>query len=113
MADYLFFDAGQHANIGETAAVIAIDDDLVNLDDIEVDDTEMPEEIDNQDHCLIYCLCYRQFRLLFSTLPAICESLTRILLKPSPFRRVESLFFELPWITSFDGWTFEVRLYYI
>lgn len=47
MAEYLSFDAGWHANIGETAAVMAIDDDLVNLDDVGVDDPEMPEDIDN------------------------------------------------------------------
>lgn len=47
MADYLSFEAGWHANIGETAAVMAIDEDLVDLDAAEFDDPEMPQDIDN------------------------------------------------------------------
>lgn len=47
MAEYLSFEAGWHANIGETAAVMAIDEDLVDLDVAEADDPEMPQNVDN------------------------------------------------------------------
>ena len=47
MEDYLSFDAGWHANVGETAAVMAIDEELVDLDEVSVDDPDMPDDIDN------------------------------------------------------------------
>lgn len=47
MREYLSFDAGWHTNIGETAAVMAIDETLVDLDDGGVDDPEMLEHIAN------------------------------------------------------------------
>lgn len=47
MEEYLSFEAGWHANVGETSAVMAIDEDLVDLDDVAVDDPEMPQDIDN------------------------------------------------------------------
>ncbi|ELY60044.1 creatininase family protein [Natronococcus jeotgali] len=57
MEDYLSFDAGWHANIGETAAVMAIDDDLVDLESTSFDDPNLPEDIENPgallDHLLI------------------------------------------------------------
>ncbi len=57
MAEYLSFDTGWHANVGETAAVMAMDEDLVDLDAAEHDDPEMPRDISNPgallDHLLI------------------------------------------------------------
>lgn len=57
MEDYLSFDAGWHANIGETAAVMAINEKLVDLSETPYDDPEMPEDIENPgallDHLLI------------------------------------------------------------
>lgn len=57
MADYLSFDAGWHANVGETAAIMAIDEDLVDLDAAEYDDPDMPQDISNPaallDHLLL------------------------------------------------------------
>jgi len=57
MSDYLSFDTGWHANIGETAAVMAIDEDLVNLDEVSFDDPDMPMDIENPgallDHLLV------------------------------------------------------------
>ncbi|SFF95808.1 creatinine amidohydrolase [Halopelagius inordinatus] len=47
MEEYLSFDAGWHANVGETAAVMAIDEGLVDLDEVEVDDPDMPDDIEN------------------------------------------------------------------
>jgi len=47
MADYLSFETGWHANVGETAAVMAIDEDLVDMDEVEVDDPDMPDDIEN------------------------------------------------------------------
>lgn len=47
MEEYLSFEAGWHANVGETAAVMAIDEGLVDLDEVEVDDPDMPEDIEN------------------------------------------------------------------
>jgi len=57
MADYLSFDAGWHANIGETAAVMAIDEGLVDLESTSFDDPDLPDDIENPgallDHLLI------------------------------------------------------------
>ena len=47
MDDYLSFDAGWHANVGETATMMAIDEDYVDLDAVEVDDPEMPTDVPN------------------------------------------------------------------
>ena len=47
MEEYLSFDAGWHANIGETAAVMAIDEELVDLESAPFDDPELPEDIEN------------------------------------------------------------------
>lgn len=47
MEDYLSFDAGWHANIGETAAVMAINEGLVDLSETPYDDPDMPEDIEN------------------------------------------------------------------
>lgn len=47
MEEYLSFDAGWHANVGETAAVMAIDEELADLDEAEFDDPEMPEDVEN------------------------------------------------------------------
>lgn len=57
MADYLSFDAGWHANIGETAAVMAIDEGLVDLEQTSFDDPDLPMDIENPpallDHLLV------------------------------------------------------------
>jgi len=57
MEEYLSFDAGWHANIGETAAVMAIDEGLVDLSETSYDDPDLPEDIENPgallDHLLI------------------------------------------------------------
>jgi len=47
VGEYLSFDAGWHANIGETAAVMAIDEDLVDLDKAVEEVPEMPRDIPN------------------------------------------------------------------
>lgn len=47
MSGYLSFDAGWHANVGETAAMLAIDEDLADPDAAESDDPDMPRDIDN------------------------------------------------------------------
>lgn len=57
MAEYLSFDAGWHANVGETAAVMAVDEGLVDLSETPFDDPDIPEDIENPgallDHLLI------------------------------------------------------------
>ena len=57
MEDDLSFDAGWHANIGETAAVMVIDEELVDLSETSFDDPDLPEDIENPaallDHILI------------------------------------------------------------
>ncbi|ADJ17043.1 creatininase family protein [Halalkalicoccus jeotgali] len=57
MEEYLSFDAGWHANIGETAAVMAIDEDLVDLEETAFDAPDLPMDIENPaallDHLLI------------------------------------------------------------
>jgi creatinine amidohydrolase len=47
MEEYLSFETGWHANIGETAAMMAIDESMVDLDAVEVDDPEMPMDLPN------------------------------------------------------------------
>ena len=47
MEEYLSFETGWHANIGETAAMMAIDEEFVDLDAVEVDDPDMPQDVDN------------------------------------------------------------------
>jgi creatinine amidohydrolase len=47
MEEYLSFETGWHANIGETAAMMAIDETTVDLDAVEVDDPEMPMDPPN------------------------------------------------------------------
>lgn len=47
MEEYLSFEAGWHANVGETAAVMAIDEGLVDLESAPFDDPAMPQDIDN------------------------------------------------------------------
>lgn len=47
MEDYLSFDSGWHANVGETAAVMAINDDLVDLENAPFDDPDLPMDIEN------------------------------------------------------------------
>lgn len=57
MAEYLSFDAGWHANVGETAAVMAIDEGLVDLSETPFDDPDIPQDIENPgallDHLLV------------------------------------------------------------
>lgn len=47
LSEYLSFEQGWHANVGETAAVLAIDEDLVKLEQAEMEIPEMPMDIRN------------------------------------------------------------------
>jgi creatinine amidohydrolase len=45
--DYLGFEAGWHANVGETSAVLAIDEDLVDMDAAEAEYPDWPTDAPN------------------------------------------------------------------
>lgn len=47
IAEYLGFEAGWHANVGETAAVMAIDEDLVDLDEAVEEYPHVPMDVPN------------------------------------------------------------------
>ncbi|MCU4924636.1 creatininase family protein [Halobacteria archaeon AArc-dxtr1] len=47
MAEYLSFEEGWHANVGETAAVLAIDEELVDMDEAVAEYPEMSMDVPN------------------------------------------------------------------
>lgn len=53
LSSYLSLDVGLHANVGETSAVMAIDEDLVSPDDVVAEEPTVPQDVPNPNAMIL------------------------------------------------------------